>query len=108
MSYIPVVFKELFCANGNALADLESTVMFNNSIDDESACLVVKDSNGNPFSYYFTQHYKYVYVVDYRLYFNRTLKNFVDCYGIDDVIFCTSMFLVQSEGCNNLLNSFIR
>jgi len=80
----------------------------NNSIDDESACLVVKDSNGNPFSYYFTQHYKYVYVVDYRLYFNRTLKNFVDCYGIDDVIFCTSMFLVQSEGCNNLLNSFIR
>ena len=80
----------------------------NNDIEEESACLIIKDSYGNPFCYYYTQHYKYVYVLDYRYYFNRSLSNFVDTYGVDDVIFCTSMFLVQGEGCNSLLNSLIR
>lgn len=80
----------------------------NNDIEEESAILIVKDSYGNPFSYYYTQHYKYVYVMDYRQYFNRSLTSFVDYYNVDDVIFCTAMFLAQSDGGNSFLSSFIK
>lgn len=62
----------------------------NNSITDGSACLLVKNSNGNPFAYYLTQHYQYVYVMDYRKYWHRTLTEFVDYYGVEDVLFCLS------------------
>lgn len=80
----------------------------NNDIPNESAVLIIKDSYGNPFSYYFTQHYKYVYAIDYRRYFNRSLTDFVDTYHVDDVIFCTAMFLAQSDGGTQLLSNFIR
>ena len=79
----------------------------NNSITDGSACLLVKNSNGNPFSYYLTQHYQNVYVVDYRYYRNRSLEEFVDYYDVDDVIFCLSSGQAQSADGNDLLKQLI-
>lgn len=80
----------------------------NNSITDGSACLLVKNSNGNPFAYYLTQHYQYVYVMDYRKYWHRTLTEFVDYYGVEDVLFCLSSGQAQSAGGNELLGGLIR
>ncbi len=80
----------------------------NNDITDGSACLIIKNSNGNPFAYYFTQHYQYVYVMDYRKYTHRTLSAFVDYYGVQDVIFCLSAGQAQSYGGNQLLKRIIR
>ncbi|MBR6113764.1 MAG: hypothetical protein IKQ10_01140 [Oscillospiraceae bacterium] len=80
----------------------------NNDITDGSACLIVKNSQGNPFCYYFTQHYQYVYVIDYRKYNRRSLTGFVDYYDIDDVVFCFSSGQAQSNGGNQLITQFVR
>ena len=80
----------------------------NNDINDDSACLIIKNSNGNPFCYYFTQHYHTVYVMDYRKYTHRTLTDFVDYYGVSDVIFCLSAGQAQSYGGNQLLKRIIQ
>ena len=84
------------------------STFINNDITDGSACLIVKNSFGNPFCYYFTQHYQYVYVIDYRKYNRRTLTAFVDYYDIDDVVFCLSAGQVQSNGGNQLLKRFVK
>ena len=81
----------------------------NNSITDGSACLIVKNSNGNPFSYYFTQHYQYVYVLDIRYYYGgRYLTSFVDHFEIDDVIFMHGTGLAMSAGGTEAISAFIK
>ncbi len=65
--------------------DAAKATFINNDIEDESAVLVLKTSFGNPFVYYLTQHYHYVYVVDFR-YFNYSVSKFMKAYKIDDVI----------------------
>ena len=88
--------------------DFPLCTFVNNDITDGSACLLVKNSNGNPFGYYLTQHYQYVYVIDYRKYNSRSLTQFADYYGVDDVIFCLSSGQAQSYGGNSLLAGFIK
>lgn len=88
--------------------DFPLCTFINNDITDGSACLLVKNSNGNPFGYYLTQHYQYVYVMDYRKYFSRPLTKFVDYYDVDDVIFCLSSGQAQSAGGNSLLQGLIK
>ena len=65
--------------------DAAKATFINNDIEDESAVLVLKTSFGNAFVYYLTQHYHYVYVVDFR-YFNYSVSKFMKAYKIDDVI----------------------
>ena len=88
--------------------DHRLSTFVNNDIPDDSACLIIKNSNGNPFCYYFTQHYRYVYVMDYRKYTHRTLTQFVDYYGVQDVVFCLSAGQAQSYGGNQLLKRIIQ
>ena len=88
--------------------DMPMCTLVNNDITDGSACLILKNSAGNPFCYYFTQHYQYVYVLDYRKYFARSMTDFVDYYDIDDVIFCFSSGQAQSSGGSGLINYFVR
>ena len=88
--------------------DLPMATFVNNDITDGSACVIIKNSNGNPYCYYYTQHYQYVYVLDYRKYTHRKLVAFVDYYGVQDVIFCLSSGQAQSQGGNDLLKAFIR
>lgn len=82
--------------------------LINNDITDGSACLLIKNSNGNPFAYYLTQHYQYVYVIDYRKYTHRDLSEFVEYYDVNDVIFCMSTGQAQSEGGCGLLEKFVQ
>lgn len=79
----------------------------NNDITDGSACLVVKNSQGNPFVYYLTQHYQYVYVIDPRYYFGRDIVSFVDEFEVDDVIFCTSAGFAWGKGGTETIAEFV-
>lgn len=88
--------------------DFPLCTFINNDITDGSACLLIKDSNGNPFGYYLTQHYQYVYVMDYRKYVHRSLTEFADYYDVDDVIFCLSSDQAQSKAGNELLRGIIK
>lgn len=65
--------------------ELKATFV-NDSVGDGSACLLVKTSFGNPFAYYLTQHYQYVYVLDMRFYRERSIADFAETYGVEDVI----------------------
>lgn len=99
-------------ANSKYLAflagDHAKGTFINDDITDGSSCLVIKTSMGNPFVYYLTQHYQYVYVLDIRYYSGRKLTSFVEHYGIDDVIFMHGTGLAMSEGGTSLIASFVK
>ena len=79
-------------------SDNAKATFVNNDIDDDSACLVLKTSFGNPFVYYLSQHYHFVYVVDMRYYYLRGITSFVDEFNVDDVIMIHATDLCYSEG----------
>ena len=74
----------------------------NDSIPDAPSCVVIKDSYGNCFVPYLTQHYHKVYAIDYREYYEMNLQTFVEYFGIQDVIFAPNMTAVQSATGQNL------
>jgi hypothetical protein len=80
--------------------DRAITTIVNNDIQNDSACVLVKDSYGNPFAVWLTQHYHTVYVIDYRYYHNNwdylTFSRFADEKGVDDFIILLPMTLSMS------------
>lgn len=76
----------------------------NDSIPDGPSCVVIKDSYGNCFVPYLTQHYHKVYAIDYREYYEMNLQTFVDYFGIQDVIFAPNLTAVQSVTGENLFH----
>lgn len=90
------------------LGDHPMNIFTNNDITDGSVCMMLKDSNGNPFSYYLTQHYQTVYVLDYRFYSGMGLKDFVEKNEVDDVIFCLSIDASQGQSGTGFVNRFVR
>ncbi len=76
--------------------DQAKATFINNDIDDDSAVLVMKTSFGNPFVYYLTQHYHYVYVIDIR-YYKYSLSKFIAAQKVDDVILVHNTDLCYSE-----------
>ena len=83
-------------------------ILINDDIKDGSSCVVIKTSLGNPFVYYLTQHYQYVYVLDIRYYTGKKLTAFVDHYSIDDVIFMHGTGLAMTSGGTSLISSFVK
>jgi len=77
--------------------DRALTTIVNNDIADDSACVVVKDSYGNPFTVWLTQHYHTVYAVDYRYYRSNygylTFSQFAEQKGVQDFIILLPMTL---------------
>jgi hypothetical protein len=49
-----------------------------------------------------------VYVLDVRYYTGRKLTDFVDHYGIDDVIFLHGTGLTTTSGGTGLINRFVK
>lgn len=80
-----------FAAGDQALATID-----NPSLSDGSSALVVKESYGNAFVPFLTDHYDKVYIVDYR-HTDRNLLQFVKENGIDDVIFLNNDEFVTKE-----------
>lgn len=84
------------------------TVLENNDMAEGPSCIVVKDSFGNCYVPYLTEHYKTIYAVDYRIYRAMTLEAMVDKYGIDDVIFAPYMIATQATDGNDFFKTICR
>ncbi len=72
------------------------TVITNDSLPDAPNCVVLKDSFGNPFVIFLTQHYHKVIVLDYRN-AGRTVSDAVAEYGAQDVILVQSIGVSQNS-----------
>lgn len=75
--------------------DHYQTVITNDAIQDDSACLVIQDSYGSPFDVFLTQHYHTVVVMDFRNGIN--VWQVAEEYGIDDIIVLTEIILAQGN-----------
>lgn len=122
VAYVP--HSSFTCSPANAMdfaatgyntfiaGDRAITQLVNNDIADDSCCVLVKDSYGNPFAVWLTQHYHTVYVIDYRHYHNiagfLTFSRFADELGADDFIVLLPMTLSQSDTTSALLRNYCR
>ncbi len=80
------------------------TIITNDDLPDAPDCLVIKDSFGNPFTVYLTQHYHRVIVVDYRHTY-KTASALADEYGVQDVILVQSIGVSQTRDAQYLLDN---
>ena len=92
-----------FLAGDHALC-----VITNDSIPDAPNCVIVKDSFGNCFAPFLTQNYHKVYVLDYREYRAMGMTQFVEEYGIQDVILIPNLAASQTENVCKLLDYVLR
>ena len=85
--------------------DHTMTVLTNNDLgDDAPNCAVYKDSYGNPFVIYLTQHYHRVYALDFRKYDAMGMRSFIQAYHINDVILAESMSMSMGLGSYQMLD----
>lgn len=80
-----------FIGGDNAFSEIT-----NNSRSDGGNALVIKESFGNAFVPFLVDHYKHVYIVDYRYYSAMTISKFVDTYKIKDVVFINNIGAASS------------
>ena len=83
------------------------TVITNDDLPDAPDCLVIKDSFGNPFVVYLTQHYHKIYVLDYRSNFIPVSKT-AEEYGVQDVILAQSIGVSQTREAQFLLDNLMK
>ncbi|MBQ1674415.1 MAG: hypothetical protein II069_00045 [Oscillospiraceae bacterium] len=72
------------------------TVITNPEVEDDSACVVIKESFGNAFVPYLVDHYHTVYVLDYR-YWSGNLQSFVREKGAQDVVFINNLSAIRNN-----------
>ena len=95
------IFDKYTCFLGG---DHTMTVLTNNDLPDGPNCVVYKDSYGNPFVLYLTQHYHRVYALDFRKYDAMGMRSFIQAYHIDDVILAESMSMAMGVGSYQMLD----
>ena len=76
--------------------DKPYTIITNPEVEDDSACVVVKDSFGNAMVPYLVDHYHTVHVIDYR-YWNGDLTAFVRESGAKDVLFINNLSSIRNS-----------
>lgn len=85
-------------------------VITNEQITDNSACLVIKESFGNPLAAYLTQNYHTVYIADCRkikAVYGGNLESFVAEHGISDVFFVNNISATRNRQIANCIADFI-
>ncbi len=87
--------------------DGDFRVLVNEDRQDDSTCLVVKESFGNCFVPYLADHYNKVIVMDYR-YTSVNVINYVLEHGIDDVIFVNNIGMTRSSYLVGKLDTVVR
>ena len=85
-----------------AAGDQPYEEIINNDMAEGPSCIVVKESFGNCFLPFLVNHYKTVYVVDYR-YYDGTVSALAQEKGVDDVLLLNNVSMTRNEG---LINSF--
>jgi hypothetical protein len=83
------------------------TVITNDDLPDAPDCLVIKDSFGNPFVVYLTQHYHKIYVLDYRSNFTP-VSRVAEEYGVQDVVLAQSIGVSQTREAQYILDNLMK
>ena len=71
------------------------SVINNPDVTDGSSCIVVKESFGNAFVPFLTDHYQTIYVLDYR-YWKGSISQFAVDKGVQDVLFVNNLSAIRS------------
>lgn len=71
------------------------TIITNPEIKENTACIVVKESYGNAFAPYLADHYKKVYVVDYR-YWSGKLSTLAKEKNVQDILFVNNISMTRN------------
>ncbi len=71
-----------------------------------NSCLVIKESYGNCFVPFLVDHYRTVYVMDYR-YCNKNVIAFIKEKGIDDLIIINNISIIGSGGVMSKLSNML-
>lgn len=69
----------------------------NNDMADGPSCIVVKESFGNCFIPFLVNHYKTIYVIDYRDY-TGTVSALAQEKGVDDVLCVNNISMTRNDG----------
>ena len=77
-------------------SDNPFTEITNQTLTDESACIVVKESFGNAFVPFLVDHYQHVYVVDYR-YWQGNLAKLAEEKKAKDVILLNNLSMIRNQ-----------
>ncbi len=72
------------------------TIIENNTLNNGSSCVVIKESFGNSFIPYLADHYQTVYAIDYR-YWSGKLTTFIDENPVDDVIILNNISMTRNS-----------
>ena len=89
-------------------SDVPMAHVVNESIPDAPSCVVLKDSFGNCYVPFLTQHYHHVYALDYRKYWTYGLAEFCKVYDIDDVLLMPYLIAIQAEDGSHMLKTHLR
>ena len=87
------------------LGDNPLTVVGNPQKTDGSACLLIKESYGNAFAPFLTDHYQYTYIVDYR-YFHGNLTELIRSNNVQDILFLNNAMAVSKKTSERMLECF--
>ena len=77
-------------------SDNPFTEITNQTLTDESSCIVVKESFGNAFVPFLVDHYQHVYVVDYR-YWQGNLSKLAEEKKAKDVILLNNLSMIRNQ-----------
>ncbi len=79
----------------------------NLDIQEETSCLIIKESYGNAFVPFLIPHYKNIYVIDPRHY-KGTLSGFTTNTQVDDIIFLANISTTRNSIYIDAMKSFIQ
>lgn len=82
------------------------TLIVNGEKQDGSSCVVVKESFGNAFVPFLTDHYERVYVIDYR-YWNGKLKDFVKKKRAKEVLILNNISMTRNAYLIGMLSKIL-
>lgn len=91
--------------------DRPFSIIYNTSLADNSACIVIKESFGNAFVPFLVAHYGTVYIVDYR-YFSRVdargLAQLQADTGATDILFINNISATRNSSLVASINAFVK
>lgn len=100
--YAPNLKYLTFIGGDQALVTIK-----NLDIQEETSCLVIKESYGNAFVPFLIPHYKNVYVIDPRHY-KGTLSDFTANNQVDDIIFLANVSTTRNNIYIDAMKGFIQ
>ena len=82
------------------------SVINNPDVTDGSSCIVIKESFGNAFVPFLTDHYQTIYVLDYR-YWKGSISQFAQDKGVQDVLFVNNLSAIRSTALVGYLHDVV-